>query len=123
MKIVCLILIVALFLSCNKIVISDNLNFVPNKTFKIKNLNLSKKKSISIGSYVTDNDSVISQYNIQSKYSLMVIKLSNISSTLIFNNYEKIDYPTPGYFSTIDESLFEMNMSPKIFDKKKKLIL
>ncbi|MDQ1165673.1 hypothetical protein [Flavobacterium sp. SORGH_AS_0622] len=121
MKILCLIFIAILFLSCNKIIISDNLNFVPEKTFKIKNLNLSKKKSISIGSYVTDKDSVISQYKIHSKYSLIVIKLSNISSNLVFNSYKKSNCPTPGYFSTINEDLFEMNISPKIFNEKEKI--
>ncbi|MBZ4035362.1 hypothetical protein K6T82_11340 [Flavobacterium sp. 17A] len=121
MKIICLIFIVALFLGCQKIIISDNLTFVSERFFKIKNLKLPKENTVSIGSYVTDKDSVVSQFEIQSKYSPIVIKLANISPNFVFNNYEKSDYPTPGYFSTINEGLYEINVSPPIFDSKSRI--
>ncbi|WP_343584364.1 hypothetical protein [Flavobacterium sp.] len=121
MKIICLIFIAGLFFSCQKIIINDNLTFVPQKNFKIKNLRLPKENSISIGSYVTDKDSVISQFEIQSKYSLIAIKLANSSPNIIFNNYEENDYPTPGYFSVINEGLYEINISPQIFDSKTRI--
>lgn len=121
MKIICLIFIVALFFSCKKNVISDNLTFVSQKNFKIKNLKQSKENSVSIGSYITGKDSVVSQSEIQSKYSLIAIKLSNTTSNVIFNNYEKNDCPTPGYFSTINEGLYEINISPQIFDSKSRI--
>ncbi|WP_286971409.1 hypothetical protein [Flavobacterium sp. UBA4854] len=121
MKIICLIFIAGLFFSCQKIIISDNLTFVPQKNFKIKNLRLPKENSISIGSYVTDKDSVISQFEIQSQYSLIAIKLANVSPNIIFNDYKESDYPTPGYFSTINEDLYEINISPQIFDSKSRI--
>ncbi len=121
MKIICLILLLFIFLGCKKNLIDkemnlmNEMNFVPSKSIKIKNLLPFKNDRVCIGSYVLKNDSIISQYEIESKYSLMVIKLKNVSKNCTFNNHQSINYPTPGYFSTIDEGLYEVNLSPEIF--------
>lgn len=121
MKIICTILFLLFFLSCTKYVINDEMNFVPNKSMKIKNLPSFKNKYVCIGSHTIGKDSVITQFNIESKYSLIVIKLKNVSNNCTFNNYSIPNYSTPGYFSTIDESLYEVNMSPEIFGKNYKI--
>jgi len=93
----------------------NEMNFVPNKSMKIKNLSLFKNHDVCIGSYTLKNDSIISQYEVESKYSLMVIKLKNISQNYTFNDHKTTNYATPGYFSTINEGLFEVNLSPELF--------
>ncbi|SNR51411.1 hypothetical protein [Flavobacterium sp. ov086] len=121
MKIICIILLLFIFLGCKKNLIEkemnamNEMNFVPTNSMKIKNLLPFKNHEVCIGTYVLKNDSIISQYEIESKYSLMVIKLKNISQNCTFNNHQSTNYPTPGYFSTINEGLFEVNLSPEIF--------
>ncbi|MCD0467240.1 hypothetical protein [Flavobacterium sp. ENC] len=121
MKIICVILLIVLAISCKKYVINDDLTFVPEKSMTIKNITLLKKDAVCIGSYTLGSDTVVSQFKIQSKYSLITIKLRNVSSAFTFKNHEKADCPTPGYFSIVDEGLFEVKMSPKIFDVKEKI--
>ena len=99
----------------------DEMNFVPNKSIKIKNLSPFKNDHVCIGTYIINNDSIISQFEIQSKYALMVIKLKNISKNYTFLDHQSNNYSTPGYFSTINEGLYEVNLSPGIFKDESKI--
>lgn len=128
MKIICIILLFLFFLSCKKqkamdemILMKNEMNFIPNKSIKIRNLLPFKNNYVSIGSYTIKKDSILSQFEIESKYSLIVIKLKNVSNSCTFNNYSIPDYPTPGYFSTINEGLYEVNMSPQVFEDNYKI--
>ncbi len=124
MKSICILLLIVCVLSCKKQAIpafDDDLSFVPEKTMKINNLTLEKNNSICNGSYTLKNEYVVSQFEIQSKYSLIVTKLQNCSSNFTFNAYESPNYPTSGYFSIVNEGLYEVKMSPKIFDAKEKI--
>jgi len=121
MKIICVILLIVLTISCKKYIINDDLTFIPEKSINIKNITLLKKNAVCIGSYTLGSDTVVSQFKIQAKYSLITIKLGNFSSTSTFKNYEKSDYAPSGYFSIVDEGLFEVKTSPKIFDVKEKV--
>ncbi|PXY39913.1 hypothetical protein DMB65_15460 [Flavobacterium cheongpyeongense] len=127
MRIICVILLVVLFLGCKKQIIKNEMNlmnemnFVPNKSIKIKNLLPFKKDNVCIGSYTIKNDSIVSQFEIQSKYSLIVIKLKNISKNYTFNHHQSNNYPTSGYFSTIDEGLYEVNLSTEVFKDAHKI--
>lgn len=118
MKIICIILFFLFFLSCKKHIIANEngLNFIPNTTITIKNLSPFKMKHVSIGSYITGKDSIITQFEIESKYSLMVIKLKNVSDNCKFNNHLSTNYPIPGYFNTVNEGLYEANLSPGVFE-------
>ncbi|WP_269234841.1 hypothetical protein [Flavobacterium flavigenum] len=97
--------------------ISENgINFVPHKSIEIKNLSFFKKKYVSIGSYTAGKDSVISQFEIESKYSLLLIKFKNVSNNCKFNNHLSANYPTTGYFNIVNEGLYETNVSPGVFE-------
>ncbi|HEX8014999.1 MAG TPA: hypothetical protein VF465_07185, partial [Flavobacterium sp.] len=89
MKIICIILMLIFFLSCKKHIITNEngINFAPNKDMKIKNLLPFKAQHVCIGSYTTGKDSIITQFELESKYSLMVIKLKNVSDNCEFNNH------------------------------------
>jgi hypothetical protein len=121
MKIICVLLLLLIFLGCKKNLVEKEMNlmtkmnFAPTKSIKIKNLLPFKKDHVCIGTYTLKNDSIISQYEIESKYSLMVIKLKNVSKNFTFNNQQSTNYPTPGYFSTINEGLYEVNLSSEVF--------
>lgn len=127
MKIIYVILLLLIFLGCKKNIVEkemnlmNEMNFVANKSIKIKNLLPFKNDHVNIGTYVLKNDSIISQYEIQSKYSLIVIKLENVSKNYTFNDHQSVNYPTPGYFSTIDEGLYEVNLSPGLFKEEYKV--
>lgn len=121
MKIICSAILFLIFFGCKKNTTEKEMNlmnemdFVPNKSIKIKNLLPFKNDHVCIGTYIIKNDSIISQFEIQSKYSLMVIKLKNVSKNYTFNNHQSTNYSTPGYFSTINEGLYEVNLSPEVF--------
>lgn len=117
MKIICIILLLVFFLGCQKHITIDEMNFVPNKSMKIKNLPSFNNKYTCIGSHTIGKDSVITQFHIESKYSLVVMKLKNVSTNCMFNNHLANNYSTPGYFSIINEGLYEVNFSPGIFEK------
>lgn len=121
MKIICFLLIALCFMGCVKNSFKDDLTFVPEKSMNIQGLDLKKKTSLCIGSYTSGNDLVISKYKLQAKYSLFVVKLKNVSQNCSFNNYQKPEYSTPGYFATVDESLYEVNLSPQIFGTNDKI--
>ncbi|WP_031454656.1 hypothetical protein [Flavobacterium chungangense] len=123
MKIISIILLLFLFFSCKKYIIpnENSLNFVPNKSIEIKSLLPFKKKSVCIGSYTTGKDYVISQFEIESKYSLIVIKLKNISNNFEFNNHLSFNYSTSGYFDIVNEGLYEAKLSPGVFENNYKI--
>jgi len=127
MKIIFAVVVFLLFLGCKKHIIENEMNlmnemnFVPNTSIKIKNLIPFKKDYVSIGSYTINKDSIISQFEIQSKYSLIAIKLKNVSKNCTFNHHQSTNYPTSGYFSTIDEGLYEVNLSPEVFKDNYKI--
>ncbi|MFD2941814.1 hypothetical protein [Flavobacterium notoginsengisoli] len=121
MKIFCLILILVFAFSCKKYVIPDDLTFVPQKSMNINGISLVKNNAVCIGSYTSQKDTVVSQYNIQSKYSLIAVKLGNTAPFSNFKNYENGDYSIPGYFSIVNQGLYEVKVSPKIFDGKEKI--
>lgn len=115
MKILCIILLLFLFLGCKKYIMPNvnGINFAPYKSMEIKNLSFFKKKYVSIGSYTAGKDCVVSQFEIESKYSLIVIKLKNVSNNCEFNNHLSANHPTPGYFQTVSDGLCEVNLSPQ----------
>ncbi|KUJ63928.1 hypothetical protein AR687_01715 [Flavobacteriaceae bacterium CRH] len=114
MKIISIILLVLILFSCKKYVIKDEINFAPNKSLKFKKLSF--KNDVCIGSYTIRKDTIISQFQVESKYSLFVIKLRNVSNNFNFKDHVSNSYPTPGYFSTINEGLYEVNLSPGVFE-------
>ncbi|WP_123912087.1 MULTISPECIES: hypothetical protein [unclassified Flavobacterium] len=88
---------------------------------KIKSLMPFKEDYHCIGSYTIKKDTVVSQFEIQSKYSLVVIKLKNVSTNCKFNSCLYSNYPTPGYFTIVDESLYEVKLSPSLFNENYKI--
>lgn len=121
MKIICLALLFLLYLSCKKGGIDDEINFVPQKSMKIKSLMLFKGDYHCIGSHTVKKDTIVSQFNIQSKYSLVVIKLKNVTTNCKFNSYLYSNYPTAGYFTIVDESLYEVKLNPSLFNENYKI--
>lgn len=121
MKKICIILIMILSYSCKDNVRNHDLDFVPQKVMNIKNITLLKNNTAAIGSYRLAEDTVVSQCKIQSEYSLVVIKLGNVSPSLIFKNQENADSNTSGYFSIVDEGLYEIKINPFIFNTEEKI--
>ncbi|MWB93636.1 hypothetical protein GON26_04640 [Flavobacterium sp. GA093] len=101
--------------------IPDEMNFIPGKSMKIKNVSTFKDDNVCIGSYAIKNDTVVSQYEMQLKYSLIVIKLKNVSKNCSFNHHQSANYSTPGYFSIVNEGLYEVNLSPEVFNDDYKI--
>lgn len=96
------------------------MNFVPNMCINFKKIFL-KKDYTCMGSYTIRKDSVISQFKVESKYSMFVIKLKNVANNFKFMNHVLADFPTLGYFSTINEGLFEVNINPGVFEESQQI--
>jgi len=128
MKIIYTLLSCLFFLGCQKHLtknemnlMPDDMHFVPNKSMEIKKLPSFKGKYTCIGSYIILKDTVITEFKVESKYSILVIRLNNISNNCEFNNHLHTDYPTPGYFETISDGLCEVNLNPALFQNNYKI--
>ncbi|HJR99925.1 MAG TPA: hypothetical protein VJ780_03220 [Flavobacterium sp.] len=116
MKIYFLILIILLFLGCKKIFEYNYLVFLPVEAIKIKELTNFNEPYICTGSYQIKKDTVISIFKVQSKYSLAVIKLKNVSPKFHLNYYSNTDFITPGWFSTVSTEVQNLDFLPSLFD-------
>ena len=121
MKILYTTVLFLILLGCKRNVLEkemslmNEMNFVPGKSMKIKNVLPLSADPVVIGTYTVGNDSIISKFEIQSRYSLMVIKLKNIAPQYTLHEHPSGDYKPRGYFSTINEGLYEVNLSPGLF--------
>ena len=121
MKIPFIILIFFLFLGCTKINNDDQLNYVFAEGIKIKKITNFKENYHCTGSYHIKKDTLVSQFEIQSKYSLTVIKLKNVSKGYQLNYFPNTDCVNPGYFSSIFTSVQYINFAPSIFQDSYKI--
>ncbi|MBF4516100.1 hypothetical protein IRZ71_07090 [Flavobacterium sp. ANB] len=99
--------------------LKDEMIFFPYKSLKFKTLSF--KNDRCIGSYTIGKETIISQFEVKSKYSLFVVKLRNVSNNFKFKDHVSNNYSTPGYFSTINEGLYEVNLNPGIFEDNYKI--
>ncbi|MEO8238965.1 MAG: hypothetical protein ABI576_12720 [Flavobacterium sp.] len=68
------------------------------------------------------DDSVITKFEIQSKYSLVAIKFKNISANYKLNYHSNSVCSTSGFFSVIDASeVYEIGFSPSVFKNDYKI--
>ncbi len=121
MKIVFTLLLIALFLSCKKNITGGYLNFIHGEGIKIKEITNFKENYVSRGCYKIKKDTVISNFEIQSKYSLMVIKLKNVSHKYELNYYSNSNSITPGIFSSVFTSVQYVDFSTSIFENNYKI--
>ncbi|HEU4790165.1 MAG TPA: hypothetical protein VFS71_10795 [Flavobacterium sp.] len=116
MKIYFLITFFILFASCQQFKSEEDLNYFQFEGIKIKELTNFNKSYVSKGSYKRGNDTVISMFEIESKYSLLVIKLKNVSKDYTLNYHSNVVSSSPGFFSVIVASeVYDVTLSPSIF--------
>jgi hypothetical protein len=116
MKLYFLITFSMLFTSCQQFNSEENLNYIQFEGIKIKELTNFNKSYISKGSYKRENDTVISIFEIESKYSLLVIKFKNASKDYRLNYHSNVVSISPGIFSAIGVSaVYDVTLSPSIF--------
>lgn len=121
MKIYFIIIIIILFVGCQKIFKGNQLTYFAAEAIKIKELTNIKENYSCKGSYQMGNDTVISIFEIQSQYSLTVIKLKNVSKDYKLNYYSNTNSDAPGFFSSIDTSVHHVNFSSNIFEGEGKI--
>lgn len=121
MKIYIIILILILFVGCQKLLKDNHLIYFPSEAIKIKELTNFNDSYNCTGSYQIKNDTVISKFKIQSKYILTVVKLKNVSKDYRLNYYSNTNAIVPGFFSSIDTSVHHVNFSSAIFEDDYKI--
>jgi hypothetical protein len=117
MKIYSLIILTFLFVGCQKIATDNTLSYFPAEAIKIKELTQFKENYRCTGSYHLKKDTVISQFEIQSKYLLMIIKLKNLSKDYQLNYYSNGNPLSPGFFSSIYTSVQYVDFLLPVFDE------
>ncbi|MBP4140113.1 hypothetical protein [Flavobacterium geliluteum] len=111
-----IILIILLFFGFYRFILKGNLNFIITEGIKLKHITRFKGKYVCTGGYKIRNDYVISRFEIESKYSLVVIKFKNISKDYKLNYHSNSGCSTPGYFYVFNASeVYEMCLSPSVF--------
>ncbi|OUL60541.1 hypothetical protein [Flavobacterium sp. AJR] len=110
------IFIILLFFGCYRFILKGHLNFIISKGIKLKDITNFKGKYVCTGGYKMKNDTVISKFEIESKYSLVAIKFKNVSNDFKLNYHSNSGCSTPGYFSVFSASeVYEMCLSPSVF--------
>lgn len=108
-------------MSCKKSITGGNLNYIPTEGIKIKELTKFKGNYRCTGSHKIGKDTVISDFEIQSKYSLIVIKLKNVSKDYKLNYYSNTYSNIPGWFSSIETEVYAINFSSSVFKNDSKI--
>ena len=123
MKIFIALLLIFLFLSCKKLITFGNLVYIPTEGIKIKELTKFKEDYLCTGSHKMGNDTVISDFEVKSKYSLIVIKLKNVSKDYKLNYYPNTYCNIPGLFSSIETEVYDVNFTTSMFKNDLKINL
>lgn len=109
-------IILIIFTNCQQFKTEVNLDYIQCEGIKIKEITNFNKNYISKGSYKKGNDTVISKFEIESKYSLLVIKLKNVAKNYKLNIHSNTLSNSPGFFSVIGASdVYDVNFSPSVF--------
>ena len=108
-------------MSCKKHITFRNLSFIPIEGIKIKELTKFKENYRCTGSHKMGNDTVISDFEVQSKYSLIVIKLKNVSKDYRLNYYPNTYCNIPGWFSSIETEVYAVNFTNSVFKNVSKI--
>ena len=108
-------------MSCKKFITVGKLSFIPYGGIKIKELTRFKGNYRCTGSHKIENDTVISDFEIDSKYSLVVIKLKNVSRDYKLNYYPNSYSNIPGWFSSIETEVYAINFTTSVFKNDLKI--
>ena len=115
-------IILIIFTNCQQFKTEVNLDYIQCEGIKIKEITNFNKSYISKGSYKKGNDTVISKFEIESKYSLLVIKLKNVAKNYKLNIHSNTLSTSPGFFSVIGASdVYEVDFSPSVFKNDYKI--
>jgi hypothetical protein len=110
------ILIILLLFCFYRFILKGNLDFIISEGIKLKDITRFKGKYVCTCGYKIKNDTVIETFEIESKYSLVVIKFKNVSKDYKLNYHSNSGCSTPGYFSVFNASaVYEMGLSPSLF--------
>lgn len=115
-------IILIIFTNCQQYKTEVNLDYIQCEGIKIKEITNFNKSYISKGSYKKGNDTVISTFEIESKYSLLVIKLKNVAKNYKLNVHSNILSTSPGFFNVIGASdVYEVIFTPSVLKNNYKI--
>jgi hypothetical protein len=108
MEIGVVIIMLFLFFVSRKLLKNSELLFSPFRPINLKEITgLKESYSCEGGSCEIKNEAVISNFHIQSKFSLIVIKLKNVSKEYQLNYYSNTDIDTSVQSVCYRDSLFD----------------
>lgn len=108
--------------NCQQFKTEENLDYIQCEGIKIKEITNFNKSYISKGSYKKGNDTVISKYEIESKYSLLVIKLKNVAKNYKLNVHSNTLPTSPGFFRVIGASdVYDVKFTPSVYKNDYKI--